>query len=190
MVDDQWPGYRTDSDGKLLRAADGHCWRTTEWAKELAVPECDVSITGQPQVVAEFAPEHEPEPEEPTVAARPGIEPLSITFDFDSSTLSEDKLKALEAWHQQVSEMESAVIEIHGYSDPLGAASYNLRLSKQRVEKVSQWWQRQAERAPSLRVMAHGEDSSVTGQGCKGKRGDVLKDCHKPDRRVTLLLVN
>ncbi|MCK0154216.1 OmpA family protein [Alcanivorax sp. S6407] len=182
-----WPGYRTDGDGNLLKTADGRCWRTPDWSPAMAVPECDVAITGvpepepveAPQLAQESAGEAAGEP-----VALPA--PLTIEFAFDSATISEVRQADLKSWYQQVAELDSATVEVNGYSDPLGDTSYNRALAQQRAEAVAQWWLQQGQDIADLTVVGHGPDRTVSGGRCDSLRGSELKQCHQQDRRVVL----
>ncbi|MGB1464780.1 MAG: OmpA family protein [Alcanivorax nanhaiticus] len=182
-----WPGYRTDSDGNLLKTAEGRCWRTPDWTPAMAVAECDVAITGVP----------EPEPEEtPQLAQERAGEaaggsvilpaPLTIEFAFDSATISEVRQADLKSWYQQVAELDAARVEVNGYSDPLGDADYNRTLAQQRAEAVARWWEQQGQNSTDLKVAGHGADSAVSGGSCDSLHGSELKLCHQQDRRVVL----
>ncbi len=184
---DSWPGYRTDSDGNLLKTAEGRCWRTPDWTPAMAVAECDVAITGVP----------EPEPvETPQLTQESAGEaagdpvvlpaPLTIEFAFDSAAISEARQGDLKTWYQQVVQLDAATVEVNGYSDPVGNEDYNRKLAKQRAQAVAQWWRQQGGEANTLNVTGHGADSAVSAGRCKTLRGDALKRCHRQDRRVVL----
>ena len=186
---DNWPGYRTDGDGNLLKTADGRCWRTPDWTPAMAVSECDVALTGIP----------EPEPAQmPQLAQESAKEaagesvvlpaPLTIEFAFDSAAISEVRQADLKTWYQQVTQLDAATVEVSGYSDPLGEASYNRALAQQRAEAVARWWQQQGQNSTDLKVAGHGADSAVSGGRCYSLRGSELKQCHQQDRRVVLRL--
>lgn len=179
--DDAWPGYRTDGEGRLLKTAGGNCWRTADWSEDKAVPACDVAITGEP--VAEQ--EEEPSATEvaPDIAAP---EPLRVTFAFDSAVLTDASRIALKAWYQNVANLEEPVVEVNGYSDPLGRAVYNQSLADLRAQAVATWWQEQGGSIATLQVEGHGEDTAVSGSGCQSVSADELKACYRQDRRVEL----
>ena len=181
--DDAWPGYRTDGKGQLLKTADGHCWRTADWSEDKAVPECDVTITGEP--VAEVEEAVAPVVEKPAPDKRVP-EPLRVTFAFDAADLTEASRIALKAWYQEVARLEGPVVKIDGYSDPLGSHAYNQRLAEQRAQAVADWWKLQGDSIATLEVKGHGEDSRVSGGHCQSVAADNLKHCYQQDRRVDL----
>lgn len=185
-----WPGYRTDSDGNLLKTAEGRCWRTPDWTPTMAVAECDVAITGVP----------EPEPmEAPQLAQESAAEaagdpvvlpaPLTIEFAFDSAAISEARQGDLKTWYQRVRDLEDVTVEVDGYSDPIGDDTYNRRLAQQRAVAVAKWWRQQESATPVSKVVGHGADSIATGSRCEGLSADALKDCHQQDRIVVLRLM-
>ncbi|HEY6011784.1 MAG TPA: OmpA family protein [Nitrospirota bacterium] len=78
------PGYAYSTDGKTLaRDKDGHCVRTYEWRKELAIAECDSEVPPAPKVAAPApAPKPEPKPEPaPAPAPAPKAEPADSDKD-------------------------------------------------------------------------------------------------------------
>ena len=179
--DDAWPGYRTDGEGRLLKTADGHCWRTADWSEDKAVRACDVAIAGEPVA------EQEEEPSTAEVA--PDIvapEPLRVTFAFDSAVLTDASRIALKAWYQNVASLEGPVVAVNGYSDPLGGAAYNQHLADQRAQAVATWWKNQGDSIATLQVKGHGEDTAVSGSRCQSVSAEELKACYRQDRRVEL----
>ncbi len=189
-MESAWPGYRTDSNGNLVTTADGHCWRTNDWTPAMAVPECDVAITGVPQ----------PEPEEAQQLAAESAEqasaepvalpaPLTIEFAFDSAAISEARQKDLKTWYEIVRDLEGVSVEVDGYSDPIGDDAYNRRLAQQRAVTVAKRWRQWGGDIAISKVAGHGPDSIATGSRCEGLSGDALKDCHQQDRRVVLRLM-
>lgn len=181
VLDDAWPGYRTDGQGQLLKTADGHCWRTADWSEDKAVPACDVAITGEPVTVVKS--------EASTRDVAPDIvapEPLRVTFAFDSAVLTDASRIALKAWYQNVASLEGPVVAVSGYSDPLGGAAYNQHLADQRAQAVAIWWKEQGGSIATLQVEGHGEDTTVSGSRCQSVSADELKACYRQDRRVEL----
>ena len=175
------PGYRTDGEGRLLKTADGHCWRTADWSEDKAVRACDVAIAGEPVA------EQEEEPSTAEVA--PDIvapEPLRVTFAFDSAVLTDASRIALKAWYQNVASLEGPVVAVNGYSDPLGGAAYNQHLADQRAQAVATWWKNQGDSIATLQVKGHGEDTAVSGSRCQSVSAEELKACYRQDRRVEL----
>ena len=134
---DNWPGYRTDSDGNLLKTAEGRCWRTPNWTPAMAVEECDVAITGvaepDPEDAPQLAEESAEEAAEETVVLPA---PLTIEFAFGSASISEAQQRYLETWYQQVAQWwqqqgESVAdlsVKGHGPDDSVtGSACASLR---------------------------------------------------------------
>ena len=65
--------------------------------------------------------------------------PTIIQFDFDKSTLTDSSKEQLSNFVKENQTMASAKIELHGYCDSSGTATYNDRLSLRRVEVVHQF---------------------------------------------------
>lgn len=62
-----------------------------------------------------------------------------ILFDFDKATIRPDAKAALDRVAEIVRSTSHGVVGIWGFSDSMGAADYNLRLSRARAESVENW---------------------------------------------------
>jgi OmpA-OmpF porin, OOP family len=180
-VQTDWPGYRTDAQGHLLRDADGRCWRTLDWRPALAVAECDVSITGVPQA---DVPVQENVVQENAVTPMPP--PLSVTFAFNEAVLTAQSEQALRDWYQRLPQEADQRFEVQGYTDPLGGHDFNVRLSERRARHVAGWLRQHG--GSEVHWQGRGPDSSVTGDACQPLRGEERIRCHLPDRRVVVVV--
>lgn len=83
--------------------------------------------------------EAESQMEDPTPRSIPKNITLEhhILFGFDSSELSQGEIESLEALVENLKSKRIKMVEIVGYSDDIGAQSYNLELSEQRAKKVA-----------------------------------------------------
>ena len=62
-----------------------------------------------------------------------------IEFGFDSAKIDESAAQALNNAVELLEECESVEVNVDGYTDTSGPASYNQELSKRRAESVKQY---------------------------------------------------
>lgn len=108
-------------------------------------------------------------------------------FGFDSAKLTPEaktKLDKVAATIVAAGNVHTA--KITGFADRVGAASYNLKLSKRRAEAVQKYLVKKGVSNTAItEVQAVGESAPVTN--CKGDKVTAkLVACLKPDRRVEL----
>ncbi|MGO9450703.1 MAG: OmpA family protein [Candidatus Binataceae bacterium] len=60
-------------------------------------------------------------------------------FDFDRSDLRADAQETLEALGPIINKYKNDPTEVDGYTDAIGSAEYNQRLSEQRAKTVKSW---------------------------------------------------
>ena len=74
---------------------------------------------------------------------------------------------------------------VTGYTDRIGTAAYNQKLSENRATKVKDYIVSQGIDASRLQAVGKGEADPVAD--CKGIRGEKLVQCLAPNRRVMIL---
>jgi outer membrane protein OmpA-like peptidoglycan-associated protein len=62
-----------------------------------------------------------------------------LVFDFNSAHIRPESEPVLENAHNILTENPAIEVEIHGHTDNVGKASYNLKLSQARANSVRQW---------------------------------------------------
>lgn len=60
----------------------------------------------------------------------------SVLFKFGRSALTKEAKEKLDAAVQNLANMRAYVVEVHGYTDKVGNATYNLELSRKRANEV------------------------------------------------------
>ena len=136
--------------------------------------------------IVESRPEPAPAPPPPA----PKIERVTLSaselFAFDSATLRPPQPKLDEIAAQLTAPgARSGGVAVHGYTDPLGKASYNQRLSQQRADAVKQYLVGKG--VSSDRVSATGHGSSKLVAECKGRMAQAARvKCLEPNRRVEI----
>jgi outer membrane protein OmpA-like peptidoglycan-associated protein len=99
--------------------------------------ELDLLLEPKLSFLAEL--ESESRMEDPTPRSIPKVITLEhhILFGFNSSELNQGEMESLEALVENLNDKRIKSVEIVGYSDDIGAQSYNLELSEQRAKKVA-----------------------------------------------------
>jgi outer membrane protein OmpA-like peptidoglycan-associated protein/opacity protein-like surface antigen len=105
-----------------------------------------------------------------------------VTFDFNRSSLTLDAMKVLDFVGQSVKAHPEAKIEIGGYSDAVGSASYNQRLSLARARSVRVYLIQLGAAADQLTAVGHGESMPVAS--------NTTEEGRAQNRRVELKRLN
>jgi outer membrane protein OmpA-like peptidoglycan-associated protein len=84
-----------------------------------------------------------------------------VTFEFNKSRLTLDAKKVLDFVGQSVKAQPEAKIEIGGYTDAVGSAAYNLRLSLARARAVRVYLVQQGVAADQLTAVGYGKSKPV-----------------------------
>lgn len=132
------------------------------------------------QQCADFLAEDEPaEPEPMTLAA-------DTLFDFDSAELSTQGQRVIADVGQRIQEeADAADIVVTGYTDRIGRAGYNQRLSERRADSVRAALVRTGIEPMAIHSRGAGERNPV--QRCEGERATPqLKACLRANRRVQI----
>ena len=107
-------------------------------------------------------------------------------FAFDSSNLRPEGQRKLQEFAAGLSKIgEYDAVEVAGYTDRLGADSYNLRLSQDRANSVRNYLVNLG--VPGHKVSAQGYGKSNPVVQCDGS-GNELIACLQPNRRVEIEL--
>ncbi len=69
--------------------------------------------------------------------------PGNVTFDTASSNISANFYRVLSSVAKVINEYEKTYVDIYGHTDSVGQSSYNMTLSQQRADSVSQYLQTQ-----------------------------------------------
>jgi OOP family OmpA-OmpF porin len=108
-------------------------------------------------------------------------------FEFDRGDVAaigaegRQRLDDIAVRLQRANTVERVVVA--GYTDRLGDAGYNLRLSQQRAETVKRYL---AGKGVTVRIAARGYGKAPRGTGCSLRERDALIACLAPDRRVEI----
>lgn len=131
------------------------------------------------------APAVEPAPA-PVAAPVPAKEFVlsgDFLFDFDKSTLTAKGKSVLNNVAKEIKANDAKRVTITGYTDRLGSAQYNMKLSQARANTAKSYLQAQGVKA-NIKAVGRGKANQV--KACNGVTGQALKDCLKPNRRVVI----
>ncbi len=148
-------GYRVDSSNRIVKNTWGECWRTGSWTPALAIPECEggAAAKAEPALQAKAAPMPAPTPAPAPVAVAPAAAPAaapvfktSITekaIRLEGANFATGSSKLLSGAGSKLDEVVSAAkqypdltMTVTGYTDSVGNADANVRLSQGRAEGV------------------------------------------------------
>ena len=92
----------------------------------------------------------------------------------------------LDAFAQRLQGAQYGLVRVIGHSDRIGDARSNLRLSEQRARAVMDYLVQAG--VPADKVISSGRGSAQPVVGCESERGDALRACLAPNRRVEVLV--
>lgn len=123
-------------------------------------------------------------PVEPVVIDQTFVLSSDVTFGFDKATLKPEAKDALEAIYSQIANVTTESMAVAGYTDRLGNAKYNQKLSQRRADTVANFFVNKGVAPETITATGYGESNPVTGNTCDAVRGKALIACLAPDRRV------
>lgn len=173
--------YVTSSDGKPVMSGFGICWTSSgtktpmEACGDVIKKEEKVEEKAKipnPYVVAhkvEVTPEVKKEEKIHVVFAS------SVLFKFDSDVLSEEGKAIL---NDQVVAHNPKKLDIHGHTDRIGPAEYNMQLSLRRANAVRNYLMTRGIDPSIITTKGHGETSLL----CQ----EQTRACNQMNRRVEI----
>jgi len=117
--------------------------------------------------------------------------PMTVTveadplFDFDQYSIGAEARRKLDELIRQLKGIPYGEVITLGYTDPIGTAAYNQKLSERRAESVTRYLVSNGIPADKIKVEARGEtEEFATYKECKRQGKQKLIECLQPDRRV------
>ena len=108
-------------------------------------------------------------------------------FDFDQYALRPEVRAILDSLSETLKSAEYDRLDILGYTDRIGAADYNRRLSELRAYAVAQYLIRRGVPEYKIRYEGRGDTDPVTrSDECQGLGREELIPCLQKDRRVEI----
>jgi OmpA-OmpF porin, OOP family len=151
------PGYWVNSSNIVVRGGYGQCWRSGAWTPELAIPECEGGVTAKAAapapVVQTPVAAPAPAPVAAPVAAAPVAAPAPApvakpapkpqTFRLEGANFATGSSRLLAGAGNKLDEVVTAAkgqpqvqLSVTGYTDSVGNADANVKLSQARAEAV------------------------------------------------------
>lgn len=107
--------------------------------------------------------------------------PDGVTFSTGSSTISPGFRQLLDRVAASLTQYPNSLIDVYGYTDTVGAADYNQRLSEQRAQSVANYLISRGVSATRIRSMGFGETN------LKVQTGDNVNE--PLNRRVEIKII-
>lgn len=107
--------------------------------------------------------------------------PSGITFGFNSSDVNAKFYTVLDKVASTLNAYDQTTVNVAGYTDSVGSDSYNMKLSKERADSVTQYLQSRGVSAQRLRSVGYGESNPVDTNDTEAGRAN--------NRRVEITLV-
>ena len=178
-------GYLVDSTGSIYKDISGECWHTTIWDPSMAVKGCDPVAVVSEQEIAPLPPQSAP------VVTKKFSRKFTFTeedlFDFDKSALRPKGKTKLDNMVHDLEGTKYEVIHVTGYTDRIGTAGYNLKLSVARADEVKVYLMNKG--IPADRIQAEGKGETLPNTDradCKGETSKENIACLQPDRRTEI----
>lgn len=91
------------------------------------------------------------------------VESADVTFGFNKSTLTPEAKAALDQVASKMQSLPRSMVELAGFTDRTGSASYNLALSRKRAEAVQRYLVSQKVPLRNIHVVGLGKEAPPPG---------------------------
>jgi len=115
------------------------------------------------------------------------VERADVTFAFDKSTLTPAAKAALDQLAQKMKSLPRTVVELVGFTDPIGSKYYNLALSRRRAEAVQRYLVMQGVAPRDIKIVGLGKENAPPSLEADLKAIDpnpTTAELHRLARRV------
>ncbi|WP_027817390.1 outer membrane protein OmpA [Paraburkholderia bannensis] len=157
------------------------CWRDAFWTPATANAKCDGALVAQ-------APTPPVAPVAPAITSQKITYQADALFDFDKAVLKPAGKEKLDDLASKIQALNLEVVVATGYTDRIGSAAYNDRLSLRRAQAVKSYLVSKGVPAERVYTEGKGKRNPVT-TGCNQKNHKQLISCLAPDRRVEVEVV-
>lgn len=110
-----------------------------------------------------------------------------VTFAFNKANLKPEAASVLDGIYGEITQVNSASVDVAGYADRIGKDAANQKLSQRRAETVANYLVSKGVAPQAITATGYGEANPVTGNTCDAVKGrKALIACLAPDRRVEI----
>ena len=131
-----------------------------------------------------------PPPAPPAPKIHIAKEERIVYFDFNKSDIRADEVTKLDSLIQKINASDKIEdVRVVGYTDQIGSDSYNLELSKKRVDAVVEYVRPRLKagiRSENPEIRGAGKAPSTECSGVKSKKERIA--CMQTERRVEIVL--
>jgi OOP family OmpA-OmpF porin len=174
-------GYLVDSTGTIYRDSAGECWHTSAWDQSMAVKGCDRVAVVSDNEISPLPPASM----ETDIFSRKFTFTEEDFFGFDKAELRPKGKSKLDNLVHDLKGTKYEVIHVTGYTDRIGTAGYNLKLSMLRADEVKVYLVNKGIPADRIKAEGKGETRPNTDPAdCKGETSKENIACLQPDRRT------
>ncbi len=166
--------YVLDSNGQVVMSGSGLCVRTGFWTPALAEKtgcKCDQDVACKKAA----APAKKKKPAKVTLTA-------DALFAFGSAKISAEGQAMLDGLIARLAGVNIDVVLATGYTDRIGSAAANQKLSEKRADAVKAYLADNGIAEDRIQPLGLGSDNPVVD--CKGQSGADLVKCLAPNRRT------
>jgi outer membrane protein OmpA-like peptidoglycan-associated protein len=116
------------------------------------------------------------------------VERADVLFGFDKSTLTPAAKASLDKVAAKVLSLPRAVVEVAGFTDPIGTEKYNLELSRRRAWAVQRYLVQHNVPSRAIHMVGMGEETAPPEglQHSFERSGKTGAKAHWEDRRVNI----
>jgi outer membrane protein OmpA-like peptidoglycan-associated protein len=115
------------------------------------------------------------------------VDKADVMFGFNRATLTPKAKTELDEIASKAQSMPRSVIELAGFTDPVGSANYNLALSRRRAEAVERYLAERNVPIRSIHIVGFGKGPAPEGMGVE-TQGTSRTQARQMERRVTIRL--
>jgi outer membrane protein OmpA-like peptidoglycan-associated protein len=114
------------------------------------------------------------------------LQKADITFGFDKANLTSESRATLDQIVNKFQSSPRAVVELSGFTDPIGTAEYNLGLSRRRAWAVQRYLVDRNVPLRAIHVVGMGEATRSEELRAEIPADGSKKEQHRQDRRVNI----
>lgn len=177
-------GYLVDSANSIVKNGYGGCWHTIYWTPAMAVAGCD-PVAKQEEKTQPKMSSMLPMQVQAKVPSQKITFSEEDLFKFNEATLRPMGKVKLDNLVHDLEGANYGAIHVVGFTDRIGSAAYNQRLSLRRADEVKGYLINKGIPADRIQTEGKGKTQPITkSSDCRGMTKAKEIACLQPDRRV------